>query len=246
MIAAPPRLHVMLAEKALEAGKHVLVEKPFGLAAEKQKNIFRLAKSLQKTLMVDYTYLYSPGFQYLKKQLKGEGALSYQSLRLGGGIPRPDISVMEDLMVHDLSLLLSLGLLEWKTVRCLPLHQKDVEGAAECKPGEGKSGRLHPPLQQAFAWLRGRRISASLFASCVHPEKTRRVIVRTKEHMLYFKERGGGAGVCMYDPCGGRLLEEKRFSKDSLKNMFKEFFTRIDNKERAKDEEMFFSHFLYS
>ena len=121
-----------------------------------------MAAQKKKVLMLDYTYRYSPGFYALKNHLKNTKMTSYESLRLGAGLAREDINVLEDLMIHDLSMLQELAPSKPLTLSSIPL----------------KEGASHP-TQQAWALMRGENWQAALLGSRVFPKKTRTVIMRT-------------------------------------------------------------------
>ena len=70
IIATPPVTHYSLVKKGLNSNKNILVEKPFGRSTENKDSLFKLARQKKRILMVDYTYLYSPGFQKPKRESK--------------------------------------------------------------------------------------------------------------------------------------------------------------------------------
>ncbi len=107
-IATPVHTHFELALSALQAGKHVLVEKPL---AETSGHACRLIEEAQRrnlTLMVDHTFLYTPAVQKIR-QLISEGALGdiyyYNGTRASLGLFQSDVNVIWDLAVHDLSII---------------------------------------------------------------------------------------------------------------------------------------------
>ena len=107
-IATPVNTHTSLALAALEAGKHVLVEKPLAGNARDAERIMRRAKELGRTLMVDHTYVYSPAVRKIKAIIdSGElGELYYiDSVRINLGLFQNDINVLWDLAPHDLSII---------------------------------------------------------------------------------------------------------------------------------------------
>src|SRR5258708_36183209 len=59
-IATPARTHFDLVRAALEAGKHVLVEKPLTPSAAESAKLVELAKAAGRVLMCDHTYCYTP------------------------------------------------------------------------------------------------------------------------------------------------------------------------------------------
>ena len=67
VIATPTELHASLAIRALEAGKHVLVEKPLALRIRDAEQVMALAEKVGRTLMVGHLLQYHPGFLKLKE-----------------------------------------------------------------------------------------------------------------------------------------------------------------------------------
>lgn len=111
VIATPVHTHFTLSKKALELGKHVLVEKPISMTSGEAKELMDLAKSRNKQLMVDHTFLYTGAIKKIKQVIEqGEiGNIRYfDSTRINLGLFQPDINVLWDLAAHDLSILLYL------------------------------------------------------------------------------------------------------------------------------------------
>jgi predicted dehydrogenase len=63
VIATPVFTHFYLAKKALENGKHVLLEKPMTNSVEEAEQLIELANKYKKVLMVDHTFLYTGAVQ---------------------------------------------------------------------------------------------------------------------------------------------------------------------------------------
>lgn len=107
-IATPVSTHAELALAALEAGKHVLVEKPMADNVRDAEEMLRRAEKLGLTLMVDHTFIYSGPVRKMKEILdSGElGELYYvDSIRINLGLFQHDINVVWDLAPHDLSIM---------------------------------------------------------------------------------------------------------------------------------------------
>src|SRR5690349_18372912 len=66
-IATPARTHAPIALAALEAGKHVLVEKPLADTPEAAATMVRAAAEAGRVLMIDHTYCYTPAVQYIRQ-----------------------------------------------------------------------------------------------------------------------------------------------------------------------------------
>jgi predicted dehydrogenase len=107
-IATPVSSHYELALGALQAGKHVLLEKPFTATVEQGQRLVDEAMRRNLTLMVDHTYLYTPAVRKIK-ELVSSGDLGqlfyYDSVRVNLGIFQHDVNVLWDLAVHDLAIM---------------------------------------------------------------------------------------------------------------------------------------------
>ena len=104
----PVSTHFELAMAALEAGKHVLVEKPLAASSAEAKQLIRRAAEGGLVLMPGHTFLYSPPVVKIKELLDaGElGDIYFISLsRVNLGLHQADVSVVWDLAPHDLSIL---------------------------------------------------------------------------------------------------------------------------------------------
>ena len=106
-IATPTGTHFDIAMKALEAGKHVLVEKPLAPSYEEGRLLVEAAARRKRVLMLDHTFVYTPVVQHIRELLRGGelGDLQYlDSVRINLGLVQPDIDVLWDLAPHDLSI----------------------------------------------------------------------------------------------------------------------------------------------
>ena len=107
-IATPVSTHYALAKAALEAGKHVFVEKPLAASSDEVRELMELAEDRDRVLMPGHTFLYSPAVRTIKS-LIDEGELGdiyfISSSRVNLGLHQPDVSVVWDLGPHDFSIL---------------------------------------------------------------------------------------------------------------------------------------------
>ncbi len=108
VIATPVFTHFELAKKALENGKHVLLEKPMTSSVHEAEQLIEMADKFQKVLMVDHTFLYTGAVQKMKKMIDTNeiGNIKYfDSTRINLGLFQPDVNVLWDLAPHDISIL---------------------------------------------------------------------------------------------------------------------------------------------
>lgn len=111
VIATPVQYHYPLAKKALEHGKHVLIEKPMTQSSAEAEDLIALAQKKGLVLMVDHTFLYTGAVKKMKDLIEsGEiGDIQYfDSTRINLGLFQQDINVLWDLAPHDISILFYL------------------------------------------------------------------------------------------------------------------------------------------
>jgi len=111
VVATPPGSHYSLSREALDAGKHVFVEKPLAMNSGHACELVELAEKKNKILMVGHTVLYNDAIKDVKSIIdSGDiGDIYYiYSSRLNLGIVRPDVNVMWSLAPHDISIILYL------------------------------------------------------------------------------------------------------------------------------------------
>jgi predicted dehydrogenase len=107
-VATSVRSHFELARAALEAGKHVLVEKPMAASSREASELIALAERHGLVLMPGHTFLYSPPVNAVRDLIRsGELGDIYfvSSSRVNLGLHQPDVSVVWDLGPHDFSIL---------------------------------------------------------------------------------------------------------------------------------------------
>jgi predicted dehydrogenase len=93
---------------ALEAGKHVLVEKPLASSSEQALRLMDEAERRKLVLMVDHTFVYSGAVRTVRDLLTSDGVGDlryYDAVRVNLGLFRHDVNVLWDLAVHDLSIM---------------------------------------------------------------------------------------------------------------------------------------------
>jgi predicted dehydrogenase len=108
VVATPPRAHFKITMAALEAGKHVFVEKPLALSSAEATKMIDTAKKRKLRLMVGHTFVYTAAVNKIKDLISsGElGDIYYISTtRVNLGLFQDDINVIWDLAPHDVSIL---------------------------------------------------------------------------------------------------------------------------------------------
>jgi predicted dehydrogenase len=109
-IAVPTRLHHSVGLACLQAGIDVLIEKPIAASIEEAESLVNAAAETQTILQVGHIERFNPAFQELTKVLKTEEVLALEAHRMSPYSQRAnDVSVVLDLMIHDIDLLLDLA-----------------------------------------------------------------------------------------------------------------------------------------
>jgi predicted dehydrogenase len=107
VVCTNPASHYEITKALLEAGKHVLVEKPMTLTAKTSQKLVDIAQERGLTLMVGHIFLYHPAVEKMKNYiLNGDmGEIHYlYSQRTNLGPIREDVNALWDLAPHDISI----------------------------------------------------------------------------------------------------------------------------------------------
>jgi predicted dehydrogenase len=107
-IATPVSTHFKLALAALQARKHVMVEKPMTMTSEQSIELLAEAKRHNRILMVDHTFVYTGAVRKMAELVSSKGLgdiYYYDSVRVNLGLFQHDVNVLWDLAVHDLSIM---------------------------------------------------------------------------------------------------------------------------------------------
>lgn len=174
VIALPTELHYGFAKKSLEAGKHVLVEKPMTTSSQRAKELIGIAEKEGKILMVDHTFLYYDPILKIKEVIDS-GELGkiyyYDSQRTNLGIIRPDINVIWDLASHDISILNFL------------FKDKPIEISAV---GTSYISRQEELAHITISYQGG--LVAHIYVSWLSPTKTRQILIGGSNKMISFND----------------------------------------------------------
>jgi predicted dehydrogenase len=186
IVATPPSTHFALTRAALEAGKHVLCEKPLSMSAGECDELIGLALQKDRVLFVGHTFVYNPAVRQMRELIEaGEvGRLLYcHAARTGLGPIREDVNALWDLAPHDLSILFHL------------VAREPVSVAAHGQ------GFLRGDWEDVvFLHLRfDDGAIASAHVSWLDPYKTRRVTVVGDRRMLVFDDVAADEKLKIYD-----------------------------------------------
>lgn len=175
VIAAPAELHAKLTCQALEAGKHVFVEKPIALNVEDGQRSIELAERKGLTLMVGHLLQFHPAFIALKK-MAADGAfgrLQYiYSNRLNLGKIRREENILWSFAPHDVSMILALA-------GELPTS---VEATGSCYMDQ----QIADVTTTNLSFANG--INAHIFVSWLHPFKEQKLVLIGEQKMAVFDD----------------------------------------------------------
>ncbi len=106
VIATPPSTHFKLAKKALQAGKHVLLEKPMVLSVADAKKLRKIVKKSGKVFMVGFQYLYNDYINWLKKEIENGSFGKIIEVKSEHRLspPNKDIDIFWNAAPHPLSI----------------------------------------------------------------------------------------------------------------------------------------------
>ncbi len=107
-IATPVHTHFKLGLAALQAGKHLWIEKPMTETVEQSRQLVEEAARRNLVLLVDHTFIYTGAIRKIGEIIKSGDlgkTLYYDSTRINLGLFQRDINVISDLAVHDFSIL---------------------------------------------------------------------------------------------------------------------------------------------
>ena len=107
-LATPVGTHYELALRALEAGKHVFVEKPLAASTAEASHLVEVAHDRRLTIVPGHTFLYSPSVNLIREHIRlgTIGTVHFMSMsRVNLGLHQNDVSVVWDLGSHDFSIL---------------------------------------------------------------------------------------------------------------------------------------------
>lgn len=109
-IAVPTRMHYAVGISCLLAGVHVLIEKPIAASISEAESLVNAAAESGCILQVGHIERFNPVFQELSQVVKTEKVLALEAHRMSPYSNRAnDVSVVLDLMIHDIDLLLNLA-----------------------------------------------------------------------------------------------------------------------------------------
>jgi predicted dehydrogenase len=175
ILATPIGTHFDLAKRCLEAGKHVLVEKPLAGTLEETEQLIELARANDLAMMCGYTFLFSPPVREVRSRIEsGELGEIYfiSSSRVNLGLHQRDASVIWDLGPHDFSILNY-----W------------LDQVPEAITAQGRDSIVEGTPDVAFLTLAYENgLIANVELSWLAPSKLRRTVVVGSEKMIVYDD----------------------------------------------------------
>ena len=233
VVATPASTHQEIVAQALRRGRHVLVEKPMALDSAGCDALCRLAKEMDRVLMVGYTFLYNAGVRKMKECMTGEGfgqTYYLHATRTNLGPIRQDVNAVWDLAPHDVAIFNYLLDQEplWVSAvgtRALRSRREDI-GFATLGYADGVLGNIH------VSWADPNKVR-----EVVAVGSRRRVVfndLNDAERVRFF-ERGVSVGDAVAESFGefkllvrdGDIISPKIEPSEPLKNQCGDFLASI-------------------
>ncbi len=187
IIATPPSSHALLGQKAIAAGKHVLIEKPLATTAEAARALVTAAETMGIVLMPGHTFEHNAAVHKLRDLVR-EGELGrpfyLDCARLNLGLYQTDVNVILDLAPHDISI------------------SNFVFGARPTSVTAWGSRYVHPRYEDV-AYLRldyaELGVRTNIHVSWLDPQKVRRVTAVGSKKMIVYNDMADGERIRVYD-----------------------------------------------
>ena len=186
IIATPTATHFQLCRQAIQAGKHVLCEKPLCTTAREANELLELAEAGNRTLMTGHISLFNPGIRKIKELSDaGElGTIQYLSaVRTNLGPICTDGNAAFDLAAHDVSVF------NW-ILGAVPISVNAAGGAFV-------QSNIHDVVFANLNYPRGQ--VASIHASWLNPKKVRQITVVGSQRTATWDDLRLGTPVAIYD-----------------------------------------------
>lgn len=175
VLATPAAARTELAVAALNADKHVFVEKPFAVSTAAARRICSAAIVRRKTVMVGHLLHYHPAFEMVKDMVsQGRlGPLRYiYSHRMNLDVNRAEPDILWDYAPHDLSMILALTEQDPAQVTAV--------SSGLLAPGNNDITTVHMGFASG--------VRAHVTASCLHPYKEQKLVVIGERGMVVFND----------------------------------------------------------
>lgn len=243
-IVTPVSTHFDLGCKALEAGKHLIVEKPFTATVREAETLIELAEKKGLVILVDHTFVYTSAVRKIK-EIIDSGELGdifyYDSVRVNLGLFQHDINVLWDLAPHDFSIMDFL------------LGKQPISVSAIGKAHIDRSG-IENIAYVHMSFSDG--LFAHFHVNWMSPVKIRKVLIGGSKKMLVFDDMEPAEKVKVYDK-GVDIVEKDDVYKtlvqyrsgdiyiphidnvEALKGMMDDFLNSVEQKSKPLSDAQF-------
>ncbi len=200
VVSTPANQHFSIVKHCLEAGKHVLCEKPLCLLSSEAHTLDELARARGLILMVGHVFLFNSGIVKMKELIRegGVGRIYFLSAtRTNLGPIRNDVNAAFDLASHDISIF------NWL-----------LEEEPEAVWAVG-SAFLQPGIEDAvFITLRyPSKALANIVVSWLSPKKIRQITIVGSQKMVSWDDLEMNTPVTVYDKGAGASREYAEYGE---------------------------------
>lgn len=202
-LAVETSAHYELAKKALNAGKHIYVEKPFTDNVEQAEELKKLAEDKKLKIHVDHIMVYHPAIKIIK-DIVDSGDLGdiiyFDCSRLNLGNIKNDVSSMWDLSVHDLSII------------------DYITKGAPVEYVRAMGNNIYSKKESlTFLLVKYKNFIASLRANWISPIKERKLILAGTKKMIVFDDVNVINKLIVYDK-GFEILDKMEYDEYVVKS----------------------------
>jgi predicted dehydrogenase len=186
VIATPVHTHFELAKRALQAGKHVMVEKPLAQTSAQCRELIALAEHQGLILMAGHVFIYNSAVRKVKEYIDSGllGQIYYiYSQRLNLGIIRQDVNALWNFAPHDISIINY-----WLDAAPIDVV---VRGYSYIQPG------IEDVVFMTLDYPGD--VGANVHISWLDPHKIRRMTIVGSERMVVYDDVSADARVIIYD-----------------------------------------------
>lgn len=185
-VATPVHTHYVLGREILEAGKHLLMEKPLAASTKEAEKLVNLAARKNLLLFVDHTFLYTGAVRKMKDFISA-GSLGdlyyFDSVRVNLGLFQSDVNVVWDLAGHDVSIMDYV----------VPDQPKSVMAIGGSHTDHGLEDIAYVTVTFNGAFM------AHFHVNWLSPVKIRRIIVGGTKKMIVFDDLDPAEKIKIYD-----------------------------------------------
>ncbi len=229
-IATPVRFHYPMAKAALQAGKHVLLEKPMAISSAQARELIELAETKKLVLMVDHTFVYTGAVEKIAQICRSNdfGDFYYiDSVRINLGLFQHDVNVIWDLAPHDLSIVNHVLQRKPKVVRAI--------GQSHIKDNLVDVAYVNVEYED--------HITANFHVNWLSPTKIRQMILAGSNRMIVWNDLDPAEKIRVYDK-GINLMRTDREGRYAVQVAYRTGDAWLPNCDNTEALKKMTCHFL--